>query len=75
MCGRYARRSDRQRIAELFSIQGRVLPQFGSSWSVVSQTFQPVVRLNHDTGEREIDLNAVGSFPSEPKTRASDSAQ
>jgi putative SOS response-associated peptidase YedK len=53
MCGRYARRSDKQRIAELFAIQGPVLPDFEPSWNVAPQTFQPVVRLNRETGERE----------------------
>ena len=31
-------------------------PDFGPSWNVAPQTFQPIVRLNHDTGEREIVL-------------------
>jgi hypothetical protein len=34
MCGRYARRSDKQKIAELFAIHGPVLPDFGPSGSV-----------------------------------------
>jgi putative SOS response-associated peptidase YedK len=63
MCGRYARRSDKQRIAELFAIQGPVLPDFGPSWNVAPQTFQPVVRLNRDTGEREIALMRWGLIP------------
>jgi putative SOS response-associated peptidase YedK len=75
MCGRYARRSDKQRIAELFAIQGPVLPDFGPSWNLAPQTFQPVVRLNRDTGEREIALMRWGITPFWPKTRASDSAR
>jgi putative SOS response-associated peptidase YedK len=54
MCGRYARRSDKQRIAEAFAVQGPSLLDFDPSWNVASQTFQPVVRLNRDTGKREI---------------------
>jgi putative SOS response-associated peptidase YedK len=63
MCGRYARRSDKQKIAELFAIHGPVLPDFGPSWNVAPQTFQPVVRLNRDTGERELVLMRWGLVP------------
>jgi putative SOS response-associated peptidase YedK len=59
MCGRYVRRSNKQRIAEHFSIHGPVMmPDFGPSWNVAPQTFQPIVRLNRDTGERELVLCA-----------------
>lgn len=64
MCGRYVRRSDKQRIAELFAVHGPVIPDFGPSWNVAPQTFQPVVRLNRDTGEREIVLMRWGLFHS-----------
>lgn len=63
MCGRYARRSDKQKIAELFAIHGPVIPDFGPSWNVAPQTFQPVVRLNQDTGQREIVLMRWGLIP------------
>lgn len=56
MCGRYVRRSDKQKIAEHFAVHGPVLPEFGPSWNVAPQTFQPIVRLNRDAGEREIVL-------------------
>jgi len=39
MCGRYARRSDKQKIAELFAVHGPVIPDFGPSWNVAPQTF------------------------------------
>lgn len=60
MCGRYARRSDKQKIAELFAIRGPVIPDFGPSWNVAPQTFQPVVRINRVIGEREIVNDAMG---------------
>src|ERR1700744_5805535 len=63
MCGRYARRSEKQKIAELFAIHGPVMPDFGPSWNVAPRTFQPVVRLNRDTGEREIVLMRWGLLP------------
>jgi putative SOS response-associated peptidase YedK len=63
MCGRYVRRSDKQRIAEHFHLHGPSLPDFGPSWNVAPQTFQPVVRLNRDTAEREIALMRWGLIP------------
>jgi putative SOS response-associated peptidase YedK len=64
MCGRYARRSDKQKIAQLFAINGPVMPDFGPSWNVAPQTFQPIVRLNRDTRERELVLMGWGLIPS-----------
>src|ERR1700760_947510 len=63
MCGRYVRRSDKQRIAEHFHVHGPSLPEFGPSWNVAPQTFQPIVRLNRDTGEREVVLMRWGLIP------------
>jgi putative SOS response-associated peptidase YedK len=63
MCGRYARRSDKQKIAEYFAVHGPSLPDFGPSWNVAPQTFQPVIRLNRDTGAREIVLMRWGLIP------------
>jgi hypothetical protein len=45
--------SDKQRIADDFAVHDPSLPEFGPSWNVAPQSFQPVVRLNRDTGERE----------------------
>jgi putative SOS response-associated peptidase YedK len=63
VCGRYVRRSDKQRIADHFAVHGPSLPDFGPSWNVAPQTFQPIVRLNRDTGEREIVLMRWGLVP------------
>ena len=63
MCGRYVRRSDKQRIAEHFHVYGPSVPDFGPSWNVAPQTFQPVVRLNRDTREREIVMMRWGLIP------------
>jgi putative SOS response-associated peptidase YedK len=60
MCGRYVRRSDKQKIAELFAIHGPVMPDFGPSWNVAPQAFQRVVRLNRDILERELVLMRWG---------------
>jgi hypothetical protein len=63
MCGRYVRRSDKQRIAEHFHVHGPSVPDFGESFNVAPQTFQPVIRLNRDSGEREIVLMRWGLIP------------
>ncbi len=39
------------------------MPDFGASWNVAPQTFQPVIRLNRDSGEREIVLMRWGLIP------------
>ena len=63
MCGRYVRRSDKQRIAEYLAVHGPSLPDFGPSWNIAPQTFQPIVRLSRDTGERELVLMRWGLIP------------
>jgi hypothetical protein len=63
MCGRYVRRSDKQRIAEHFHVYGPSVPDFGPSWNVAPQAFQPIVRLNRDTREREIVMMRWGLIP------------
>ena len=63
MCGRYVRRSDKQRIADHFHVHGPSLPDFGPSWNIAPQTFQPVVRLSRESGEREIVLMRWGLIP------------
>jgi putative SOS response-associated peptidase YedK len=63
MCGRYVRRSDKQKIVELFAVHGPVIPDFGPSWDVAPQTFQSVIRLDRETGEREIVMMRWGLVP------------
>lgn len=63
MCGRYYRRSDKQRIAEAF--RAGVPPSFEilPSYNVAPQTMQPIVRLSRDTRERELALLRWGFIP------------
>jgi putative SOS response-associated peptidase YedK len=63
MCGRYVRLSDKQLIADLFHVHGPSIPDFGPSFNVAPQTFQPIVRLNLRTGEREIVMMRWGLIP------------
>ncbi len=65
MCGRYLRRSDKQRIAEAFDVAkglaDLVLPPW--DYNVAPSTFQPVIRSDRDTGERELTLMRWGLVP------------
>jgi len=63
MCGRYYRRSDKQRIAEAYRIG--VPPTFDilPSYNITPQTFQPVIRPNRETGERELAQMRWGLIP------------
>ncbi len=65
MCGRYFRRSDKQRIAEAFHL-GKIAPDFVlPEWdfNVAPTTFQPVIRENRDSGDRELILMRWGLIP------------
>ena len=65
MCGRYLRRSDKQRIAETFhlakGLADLVLPPW--DYNVAPTTYQPVVRADRDTGAREVALMRWGLVP------------
>jgi putative SOS response-associated peptidase YedK len=67
MCGRYVRKSTRREIANWFAAHDPAddAPgvEWGPSYNVAPQTFQPVVRLNRDTGQREIVLMRWGLIP------------
>ena len=67
MCGRYVRKSTRREIAAWFGTELDAEDandlQWGVSYNVAPQTFQPVVRLNRDTGMREIVLMRWGLIP------------
>ena len=62
MCGRYYRRSDKQRIADHFKVRNNlsdfVLPD--SDYNVAPTTFQPVIREAKDSTDRELVLMRWG---------------
>src|ERR1700734_385029 len=64
MCGRYYRRSDKQRIAEAFKVgklpAGFELPP---DYNIAPSTFQPVIRTDRETGERELTMMRWGLVP------------
>ncbi len=66
MCGRYGRRSDKQLIAEWFHTRNTDVfdeSTYAPSYNVAPMTFQPVVRLDRETGEREIAYMRWGLVP------------
>ena len=71
MCGRYYRRSDKQRIAEAFRVgippSFEILPDY----NVAPRTMQPVIVEDRDTAERALRVMRWGLIPSwcdDPKT-------
>jgi putative SOS response-associated peptidase YedK len=65
MCGRYYRRSDKQRIAEAFSVGELDINFVLAEWdfNVAPTTFQPVIREARETGDREMVLMRWGLVP------------
>ncbi len=66
MCGRYGRRADKQRIAEWFQTHNTDVfneMYFAPSYNVAPQSLQPVVRLDSETGERELNIMRWGLVP------------
>jgi putative SOS response-associated peptidase YedK len=63
MCGRFARKSTQQVLADWFGVELEDMPWFAPSYNVAPQSFQPVVRLSRDTGQREFALLRWGLVP------------
>ena len=66
MCGRYGRRADKQRIAEWMQTHNTSLfddSYFAPSYNVAPQSLQPVVRLDIETGQRELTVMRWGVVP------------
>ena len=64
MCGRYYRKSDKQKIAEAFhvsKVDDFPLPPW--DYNVAPTTMQPIIRGNRDTGERELVQLRWGLIP------------
>jgi len=68
MCGRFARKSTQQVLADWFGVELEDMPWFAPSYNVAPQSVQPVVRLNLDrlnrgSGNREFALMRWGLVP------------
>jgi putative SOS response-associated peptidase YedK len=63
MCGRFARRSTQEVLADWFGVGLEDMPWFAPTYNAAPQSTQPVVRLNRDTGAREVALMRWGLVP------------
>lgn len=67
MCGRFARRSTQEVLADWFGIElgpdAEETPAFTPTFNAAPQTIQPVVRMNRDSGQREFALLRWGLVP------------
>ena len=63
MCGRYFRKSDKQQIAEQFHAVTVFEDPLAVDFNIAPTTFQPVIRLSRDSGERELALLRWGIVP------------
>ena len=63
MCGRFARRSTREVLADWFGVDLEDLPAFSASYNIAPQSVQPVVRLDPETAAREFALLRWGLVP------------
>jgi len=66
MCGRYGRRSDKQHISEWMQAHDTNVfddSYFAPSYNIAPQSYQPVVRLAPETGERELTVMRWGLVP------------
>ena len=66
MCGRYGRRADKQRIVEWMQARNTSVfdeSYYAPSFNVAPQSMQPVVRLDSETGERELTIMRWGLVP------------
>jgi len=63
MCGRFARKSTQEVLADWFGVDLEDMPWFAPSFNAAPQSTQPVVRLNRDTGNREFALLRWGLVP------------
>jgi hypothetical protein len=70
MCGRYGRRADKQRIAEWMQTHNTSVfddSYFAPSYNVAPQSLQPIVRLDSETGERELTITYAENRPARGK--------
>jgi putative SOS response-associated peptidase YedK len=63
MCGRFARRSTQEVLADWFGVELEDMPWFAPTYNAAPQSTQPVVRVNRDSGGREIALMRWGLVP------------
>jgi hypothetical protein len=60
MGGRHFRRATKKALADWLCADPKHLLEFGPSFNIAPQTFQPAVRLSPESGERELVLTYIG---------------
>ena len=70
MCGRYFSNSDKQKIAERFQLGHVPDVPLAPNYNIAPTTFEPVVRIGRDSGERELELMRWGLVPHFAKSLA-----
>lgn len=65
MCGRYGRRSDKQKIAEWFHVKGDLdgLAMPAADYKIAPTANQPIIRQSRETGVREMVMARWGLVP------------
>jgi len=63
MCGRFARRSTQEVLADWFGVELEDMPWFAPTFNAAPQSTQPVVRMNRDSGKSEFALLRWGLVP------------
>jgi putative SOS response-associated peptidase YedK len=63
MCGRFARKSTQKVLADWFGVELEDMPWFAPTYNAAPQSAQPVVRLNRDSGGREVAVLRWGLVP------------
>jgi putative SOS response-associated peptidase YedK len=63
MCGRFARRSTQEVLADWFGVEIEDMPWFAPTFNAAPQSTQPIVRLNRDAGTREFAVARWGLVP------------
>lgn len=63
MCGRFARKSTQQVLADWFGVDLEDMPWFAPTYNAAPQSTQPVVRLKRDTAGREVAIARWGLVP------------
>jgi putative SOS response-associated peptidase YedK len=63
MCGRFARKSTQEVLAEWLGLELDEMPWFAPTYNAAPQSIQPVIRLNRDSGRRVATLMRWGLVP------------
>jgi putative SOS response-associated peptidase YedK len=63
MCGRFARKSTQEVLADWFGVELEDMPWFAPTYNAAPQSVQPVLRLNRDSGQPEFAQLRWGLVP------------